>query len=197
MIIVISLTAGSLTVFGARLDKLALLRVAPFIHAGEFIVFLAWHSQMWHAYLAVGIGGLGAGILIAWLPATAANAAPPDKTASLVGLITLGRVVGTAVGSAVFAVVLATVGRSSGTAAALSGYLVVFTIALASSLVGGAVLAAAARPAGDRPGVRLGVPPGGDRPEADLEVPAPGGRPVTSRRNRRRPTPAQFASLGG
>ncbi|MDR1392356.1 MAG: hypothetical protein LBJ62_00040 [Bifidobacteriaceae bacterium] len=148
MIVVISLTAGTLTIFGARLNKLALLRAAPFIHAGEFVVFLFWHSEMWHACLAVAIGGLGAGILIAWLPATAANAAPPGKTASLVGLVSLGRVVGTAVGSAVFAVVLATVGRVSGAAAALPGYLTVFAIALASSLAGGCVLAVAARPAG-------------------------------------------------
>ncbi|MDR1118236.1 MAG: MFS transporter [Bifidobacteriaceae bacterium] len=146
MIVVISATAGLLTAFGARLDKLALLRVAPFVHAGEFAVFLVWHTQMWHACLAVAIGGVGAGILVAWLPATAANAAPPGKTASLVGLVTLGRVVGTAVGSAVFAVVLGAVGRTSQTAAALPGYLAVFAIALASSLAGGAVLACGARP---------------------------------------------------
>ncbi|MDR2373395.1 MAG: MFS transporter [Bifidobacteriaceae bacterium] len=151
MIIAISLTAGCLTAFGSRLNKLRLIRLAPFIHAGEFAVFLFLHTQLWHAYLAVAIGGVGAGILIAWLPATAANAAPRDKTATLVGLISLGRMVGTAIGSAVFAVVLATIGRQSATAAALSGYLTVFGIAMASSLLGGALLAAACDPAARPP----------------------------------------------
>ncbi|MDR2379050.1 MAG: MFS transporter [Bifidobacteriaceae bacterium] len=147
MIIAISLTAGFLTAFGSRLDKLRLIRVAPFVHAGEFVVFLFLHTQLWHAYLAVAIGGVGAGILIAWLPAAAANAAPRGKTATLVGLISLGRMVGTALGSAVFAVVLATVGRQSATAAALPGYLTVFAIAIGSSLLGGTLLLGARDPA--------------------------------------------------
>jgi MFS family permease len=151
MIVTISLTAGCLTAFGSHINKLALLRMAPFIHAGEFIVFLFLHSELWHAYLAVAIGGLGAGVLIAWLPATAANAAPPGKTANLVGLISLGRVIGTALGSAVFAVVLATVGRQSTTAASLNGYLIVFGIALVSSLLGGGLLLAARDPVSATP----------------------------------------------
>ncbi|MDR1213890.1 MAG: MFS transporter [Propionibacteriaceae bacterium] len=142
----ISVTAAVLTAAGRRIDKLTLLRVAPFIHAGQFVVFLFFHSQMWQAYVAVAIGGVGAGILSAWLPAAAANAAPPGQTARLVGLISLFQVVGIALGSATFAVVLGTVGQSTGPAAALSGYLTVFAIAVASSVGAGIVLQAARRP---------------------------------------------------
>ncbi|MDR3360396.1 MAG: hypothetical protein LBO20_07085, partial [Bifidobacteriaceae bacterium] len=178
MIVAISVTAGLLTAFGARLDKLRLIRGAPFVHAGEFIIFCFFHTELWHAYIAVAVGGVGAGILIAWLPAAAANAAPRDKTATLVGLIALGRMVGTALGSAVFAVVLASVGRQSGTAAALPGYLTVFAIAIASSLAGGLVLRVARDPAGH----------GADAaPEVDA-VPTPRSDPTK---------PAQPAGMGG
>jgi MFS family permease len=148
MIGAISATAAVLTAAGRRIDKLALLRVAPFVHAGQFVIFLFWHTELWQAYVAVAIGGVGAGILSAWLPAAAANAAPPGQTATLVGLISLFQVVGVALGSAAFAVVLGTVGQSSGSAAALSGYLTVFAIAIASSVVAGIVLQAARRAVG-------------------------------------------------
>ncbi|MDR0848510.1 MAG: MFS transporter [Propionibacteriaceae bacterium] len=146
MILAISITAGLLTAFGKRVNKLTLLRLAPFIHACEFIIFLFLHTQMWHAYLAVGVGGVGAGILVAWLPAAAANAAPPGKTATLVGLTSLTRVIGTALGSAAFAVILSTVGHQKGTAASLAGYLTVFSVAIAASVTGGILLRAARPP---------------------------------------------------
>ena len=148
MILSISITAGILTAFGRRINKLTLLRIAPFIHASEFITFIFLHSELWHAYLAVGLGGIGAGILIAWLPAAAANAAPPGKTATLVGLISLFQVIGIALGSATFALVLGSVGETSGPTASLAGYLTVFGIAIASSTVAGLLLHAARQPKG-------------------------------------------------
>jgi MFS family permease len=148
MILAISITAGLLTAFGRRIDKLKLLRIAPFIHAGEFVVFTFFHTEMWQAYIAVVIGGVGAGILVAWLPAAAANAAPPGKTATLVGLISLFQVVGVALGSAGFAIILGTVGESTGPTAALSGYITVFAVAIASSLTAGLLLRLARPPKG-------------------------------------------------
>ncbi|MDR1386771.1 MAG: MFS transporter [Propionibacteriaceae bacterium] len=148
MILAISVTAGCLTAFGRRLDQLALLRIAPFIHAGEFILFAFFHTELWQAYIAVAVGGVGAGILVAWLPAAAANAAPPGKTATLVGLISLFQVVGVALGSAAFAIILGAVGHSTGPTAALSGYLTVFAVAVASSLAAGSLLRLARPPKG-------------------------------------------------
>ena len=58
----------------------------------------------------MAIAGLGSGALVAALPATAAAAAPPDRTGFATGMTNATKTVGGAIASSIFAIALASTG---------------------------------------------------------------------------------------
>ena len=71
----------------------------------------------------MAIAGLGSGALVAALPATAAAAAPPERTGFATGMTNATKTVGGAIASAIFAIALSATGSiddpSEGHAAAV------------------------------------------------------------------------------
>jgi len=137
MIITITTTAATVAALGPRINRTLLLRVSPFIHAGQFLFFIFFHNNFAHGIIAVFIGGIGAGIFLPGLAAAVVNGAPRGKTASYLGVSYSVGVIGIAVGSAVFAILLSQTAGDEGTAAPLSGYVAVWTVAFACSVAAG------------------------------------------------------------
>ena len=92
----------------------------------------------------MAVAGLGSGALVAALPATAAAAAPAERTGFATGMTNATKTMGGAIASAVFAIALSATGSLDSPEeghAALSGYLTVWTIcAVAALLAAGALL---------------------------------------------------------
>lgn len=85
------------------------------------------------------VAGLGAGALVAALPAAAAAAAPEGRTAVATGLTNTTKTIGGAIASCVFGVALAQ-GATGDTAASLSGYYTVWIVCSATAVVAAVLL---------------------------------------------------------
>jgi MFS family permease len=110
-----------------------------------YALWLPFHHSTGQALLNMAVAGLGSGALVAALPATAAAAAPPERTGFATGMTNATKTVGGALASAVFAIALAATGSIADPTeghAPLSGYLTVWSVcAVAALLAAGALLA--------------------------------------------------------
>jgi MFS family permease len=143
---VIFLAIGALTlpltsrVFGPR----GALVLGALLVALGYALWLPFHDETWQALVNMAVAGLGSGALVAALPATAAAAAPPDRTGFATGMTNATKTVGGAIASAVFAIALSATGSIDDPTeghAPLSGYLTVWSVcAVAALLAAGALL---------------------------------------------------------
>lgn len=84
------------------------------------------------------IAGLGAGALVAALPAAAAASAPEDRTGVATGLTNSAKTIGGSFASCVFGVALAA--GATGTAASLRGYYIVWCVCAGTAVVAAVLL---------------------------------------------------------
>jgi MFS family permease len=112
-----------------------------------YALWLPFHDHTWQALVNMAVAGLGSGALVAALPATAAAAAPPERTGFATGMTNATKTVGGAMASAVFAIALSATGSIEDPTeghAPLSGYLAVWSICAIAAL--GAAVALLALP---------------------------------------------------
>ena len=104
-----------------------------------FVLQYSWlfvfHDSLWHAVVTAVLGGIGAGVLVPGLPAVIAITAPEGRVAADLGVFNIFSIAGATAGSAIFALALHDTAESSVTAAPLSGYMTVWAITIALSLV--------------------------------------------------------------
>jgi len=153
---VVFLAVGAFTLpltsrlFGPR----GALVVAALLVAVGYALWLPLHDSTGQALLNMAVAGLGSGALVAALPATAAAAAPPDRTGFATGMTNATKTIGGAIASSVFAICLASTGSIGDPAeghAPLSGYLTVWAICSVAALVAAVALLVMPREATSRP----------------------------------------------
>jgi len=141
---VIFLAIGAFTLpLTSRLfgDRGALV-VAALLVAVGYALWLPFHGNALEAIVNMAVVGVGTGALVAALPATAAGAAPEDRTGFATGMTNTAKTVGGAIASALFAIALVLTGSiaDSTRPAPLSGYLTVWGISAAAALAAAVVL---------------------------------------------------------
>lgn len=133
-------------------ERRALVTSALLVSLG-YGLWLPLHDTTAQALVNMAIIGLGSGGLVAALPAVAAAAAPPERTGFATGMTNATKTIGGAIASAVFAISLSATGSLDAVEeghAPLSGYLTVWGLCAASSLVAALVLAMLPRVRADR-----------------------------------------------
>ena len=119
------------------------LVLSSMLVAVGYALWLPFHDHTWQALVNMAVAGLGSGALVAALPATAAAAAPPDRTAFATGMTNATKTVGGAIASAIFAIALSATGSIADPEkghAPLSGYLTVWTVCAVAALLAGLAL---------------------------------------------------------
>ncbi len=161
---VVFLAIGALTLpLSARLlgPRGALVGGALLVALG-YGLFLPFHDSTTQTLVNMAIAGVGSGALVAALPATAAAAAPADRTGFATGMTNATKTVGGAFASSVFAIALASTGsldEPGAGQAPLSGYLTVWAICSVSAVVAALVLLMMPRPVEARPEAAVDVVP--------------------------------------
>ncbi|WP_243059569.1 MFS transporter [Nocardioides sp. SR21] len=120
----------------------ALVASAVLVAVG-YGMWLVFHDETWQALLNMAVAGLGSGALVAALPATAAAAAPPERTGFATGMTNGTKTIGGAIASAVFAIALSSTGSLDVPEeghAALSGYLTVWAVCAVAALLAAVAL---------------------------------------------------------
>jgi MFS family permease len=113
-----------------------------------YAMWLVLHDTTAQGLANMAVIGIGSGGLVAALPATAAAAAPPERTGFATGMTNATKTVGGAIASAVFAIALTATGSLEGPdtgKAPLSGYLTVWAVCAGAALVAAVVLLALPR----------------------------------------------------
>lgn len=117
-----------------------------------YALWVPLHGNAVEATLNMVVVGLGSGLLIAALPAAAADAAPADRTGFATGMTNATKTVGGAIASAVFAIALASTGTTSdpgiidaSTPTPLGGYVTVWSICSISGLLAAVALVVSRR----------------------------------------------------
>ncbi|MFT3873856.1 MAG: MFS transporter [Nocardioides sp.] len=145
VVYVVTLAVGALTLpFTSRLlgPRGALLAASLLVAIG-YALWIPFHDHTWQALLNMAIAGFGSGALVAALPASAAAAAPPERTGFATGMTNGTKTVGGAIASAIFAIALSSTGSLADTKAGhapLSGYLTVWAVCSVAALLAAASL---------------------------------------------------------
>ncbi|WP_435747213.1 MFS transporter [Nocardioides sp. SYSU DS0663] len=153
-VVFMAIGAFTLPLTSRLLGPRTALVVSSLLIATGYALWLPLHETTGQALLNMAVIGLGTGALVAALPATAAAAAPPERTGFATGMTNATKTVGGALASSVFAIALASTGSLEGPdegQAPLSGYLTVWTICAAASLLAALVLTRLPREATERP----------------------------------------------
>jgi MFS family permease len=119
-----------------------------------YALWLPLHDSAAQALVNMAIVGVGSGALVAALPATAAAAAPPDRTGFATGMTNATKTVGGAIASSIFAIALMSTGSIDDPTeghAPLSGYLTVWAICAAAALAAAVALLMLPRQATSEP----------------------------------------------
>ncbi|HEX2893010.1 MAG TPA: MFS transporter [Marmoricola sp.] len=144
-IYVISLVAGalSLPVVARRLGSRGAMTLASLLVALGYGLFIPLHGSTTQLMVNMLVAGIGSGALVAALPASAAAAAPPDRTGFVTGMTNTTKTIGGAIASSVFAIALASTGSLQDAKlghAPLAGYLTVWAVCSISAVVAAACL---------------------------------------------------------
>ncbi|HYF71275.1 MAG TPA: MFS transporter [Nocardioides sp.] len=144
-VIFLAIGAFTLPLTTRALGARGALVLSSLLVAAGYALWLPFHDETWQALVNMAVAGLGSGALVAALPATAAAAAPPERTGFATGMTNATKTVGGAIASAVFAIALSATGSIDDPAeghAPLSGYLTVWSVcALAAVAAAVALLA--------------------------------------------------------
>jgi MFS family permease len=152
-VVFLALGAFTLPLTSQLLGPRGALVLGALLVAVGYALWLPLHDSTGQALVNMAVAGVGSGALVAALPATAAAAAPPDRTGFATGMTNATKTVGGAIASSVFAICLSAAGSIKDPVkghAPLSGYLTVWAIcAVAALAAAGALLLMPTRP-GDR-----------------------------------------------
>jgi MFS family permease len=157
---VIFLAIGAFTLpLTARLlgPRNALVMSSVLIAVG-YALWLPFHHETWQALINMAVAGLGSGALVAALPATAAAAAPPERTGFATGMTNATKTIGGAIASAVFAIALSATGSIDDPTeghAPLSGYMTVWTICAVAALLAAVALLMVPKQVAEEPALPL------------------------------------------
>jgi len=153
-VVFLAIGAFTLPLVARLLGPRGALVLGALLVALGYGLWLPLHDSLAQAMVNMAIIGLGSGALVAALPATAAAAAPPDRTGFATGMTNATKTVGGAIASSVFAICLAAAGSIENPTeghAPLSGYLTVWAICAAAALAAAAALLALPRQATEHP----------------------------------------------
>jgi predicted MFS family arabinose efflux permease len=103
-------------------------------------------GQVWEAFLAMGLAGVGMGFTFAAMPGLIVRAVPADETGSALGFYQVVRYVGFAVGSAISAAILAGFTPAASIVPERTGFTVTFAVSAAICLLAAVASATLARP---------------------------------------------------
>jgi MFS family permease len=123
-----------------------------------YALWLPFHHATYQALINMAVAGLGSGALVAALPATAAAAAPPERTGFATGMTNATKTIGGAIASAVFAIALSATGSIDDPTeghAPLSGYLTVWTICAVAALLAACALLMMPKQVAEEPALPL------------------------------------------
>jgi MFS family permease len=149
-VVFLALGAFTLPLTSRLLGPRGALVLGALLVAVGYALWLPLHDSTGQALVNMAVAGVGSGALVAALPATAAAAAPPDRTGFATGMTNATKTVGGAIASSVFAICLSAAGSIKDPVkghAPLSGYLTVWAIcAVAALAAAGALLLMPTRP---------------------------------------------------
>ena len=137
-VVFLAIGAFTLPLTSRLLGPRGALVLGALLVALGYALWLPFHDSTGQALVNMAIAGVGSGALVAALPATAAAAAPPDRTGFATGMTNATKTVGGAIASSVFAICLASAGSIKDPVrghAPLSGYLTVWAICAVAALV--------------------------------------------------------------
>ena len=149
-VIFLAIGAFTLPLTSRLLGPRGALVASSLLVAVGYGMWLLFHDETWQALVNMAVAGLGSGALVAALPATAAAAAPPERTGFATGMTNATKTIGGAIASAVFAIALSATGSIDDPTeghAPLSGYLTVWAVCAVAALLAAAVLALTPQPA--------------------------------------------------
>jgi MFS family permease len=148
-VVFLAVGAFTLPLTSRLLGPRGALVLGALLVAAGYALWLPFHDSTSQALVNMAIAGVGSGALVAALPATAAAAAPPDRTGFATGMTNATKTVGGAIASSIFAIALASAGSIEDPVkghAPLSGYLTVWAICAAAALVAALALLLMPRP---------------------------------------------------
>jgi Na+/melibiose symporter-like transporter len=150
-VVFLAIGAFTLPVTSRLLGPRGALVLSALLVALGYALWLPFNDSTGQALVNMAVAGLGSGALVAALPATAAAAAPPERTGFATGMTNATKTVGGAIASAIFAIALASTGSIADPEeghAPLVGYLTVWSIcAIAALLAAVALLTLPRQPA--------------------------------------------------
>jgi MFS family permease len=153
-VVFLAIGAFTLPLTSRLLGPRGALVLGALLVALGYALWLPFHDSTGQALINMAIAGLGSGALVAALPATAAAAAPPDRTGFATGMTNATKTMGGAIASSVFAICLASTGSIEDPVkghAPLSGYLAVWAICAAAALLAAVALLLMPRQATSHP----------------------------------------------
>ncbi|GAA1776042.1 MFS transporter [Nocardioides hankookensis] len=136
-VIFLAIGAFTLPLTSRVLGPRGALVMSSLLVALGYALWLPFHHETWQALINMAVAGLGSGALVAALPATAAAAAPPERTGFATGMTNATKTIGGAIASAIFAIALSATGSIDDPTeghAPLSGYLTVWTVCAVAAL---------------------------------------------------------------
>jgi MFS family permease len=142
-VVFLAIGAFTLPLTSRLLGPRGALVLGALLVAAGYALWLPWHDSTGQALVNMAVAGVGSGALVAALPATAAAAAPPDRTGFATGMTNATKTVGGAIASSVFAICLASTGSIEDPVkghAPLSGYLTVWAICAVAALLAAVAL---------------------------------------------------------
>jgi MFS family permease len=125
------LASRTLVPIERALGTRVLMPLGSLTFAAAALFFMTFHDQLWQAFAAVGIIGLGIGLTFAAMPSFIIRAVPLSETGSATGLYQVLRNIGLAVGSSLAAGLLRGATPPSSTTPHFDGYRHAFVGALA------------------------------------------------------------------
>ncbi len=153
-VVFLAIGAFTLPLTSRVLGPRGALVLGALLVAVGYALWLPLHDSTGQALVNMAVAGVGSGALVAALPATAAAAAPSDRTGFATGMTNATKTVGGAIASSVFAICLASAGSIKDPVkghAPLSGYLTVWAICAVAALAAAVALLMMPRDATSRP----------------------------------------------
>ena len=172
-VVFLAVGAFTLPLTSRLLGPRGALVLGALLVAAGYALWLPLHDSTGQALVNMAVAGVGSGALVAALPATAAAAAPPDRTGFATGMINATKTMGGAIASSMLAMCLASAGSIKNPVtghAPLSGYLAVWAICAVAALLAAAALLVmpARRPRTRSVSMRIGSP-WDDEPVGDFD----------------------------
>jgi MFS family permease len=142
-VVFLAIGAFTLPLTSRLLGPRGALVLGALLVALGYALWVPLHDSTGQALVNMAVAGVGSGALVAALPATAAAAAPPDRTGFATGMTNATKTIGGAIASSVFAICLASTGSIKDPVkghAPLTGYLTVWAICAAAALLAAVAL---------------------------------------------------------